>query len=262
MPPLQAPSESDRPLGGLCVAVTGSSSGIGRAILEELTRAGAAVVSHANRSHAEAALAAEKIRAGGGRAWALRADLADPGQCARLVEEAFEVTGGKLNAWVNNAGVDILTGTGAHAAFETKLEALYRVDVCATMLLTRAVGARLRNAGGGSIVNLGWDQAETGMEGDSAELFAATKGAVMCFTRSAALSLAPHVRVNCVAPGWIRTAWGEGASNAWQERVLRETPLCRWGTPGDVARVVKFLVSPEASYLTGQVVRVNGGAVR
>jgi 3-oxoacyl-[acyl-carrier protein] reductase len=109
---------------------------------------------------------------------------------------------------------------------------------------------------------MGWDQAETGMEGDSGELFAASKGAVMAFSRSLALSLAPQVRVHCLAPGWIRTAWGEGASGRWQERVLRETPLRCWGRPEDVAAVTRWLVSPAASYLDGQVVRVNGGAVR
>ena len=83
----------------------------------------------------------------------------------------------------------------------------------------------MKEAGGGVIVNMGWDQAETGMEGDSGELFAAAKGGGDGFTRSLALRLAPEVRVNCLAPGWIRTAWGETASEAWQERVLRETPL-------------------------------------
>ena len=120
----------------------------------------------------------------------------------------------------------------------------------------------MKAQGGGSIVTMGWDQAETGMEGDSGELFAATKGAIMAFTRSLALSLAPTVRVNALAPGWIKTAWGETASAAWQERVLRETPLARWGTPEDVARAARFLVGPGAAFLTGQVVRVNGGAVR
>ena len=80
--------------------------------------------------------------------------------------------------------------------------------------------------------------------------------------RSLALSLAPEVRVNALAPGWIKTEWGEGASSAWQERVLRETPLHRWGTPEDVAGVARFLISPAAGFLTGQIVRVNGGAVR
>jgi 3-oxoacyl-[acyl-carrier protein] reductase len=109
---------------------------------------------------------------------------------------------------------------------------------------------------------MGWDQAEAGMEGDSGELFAAVKGAVMAFTRSLALSLAPEVRVNCLAPGWIRTAWGVGASEVWQERVRRETPLGRWGEPEDVAATARWLVSPAAAYLTGQVIRINGGAVR
>jgi 3-oxoacyl-[acyl-carrier protein] reductase len=109
---------------------------------------------------------------------------------------------------------------------------------------------------------MGWDQAETGMAGDSGELFSATKGAILAFTRSLALSLAPNVRVNALAPGWIKTKWGETASQGWQNRVLRETPLARWGTPEDVARVACFLVSPSAQFITGQVVRVNGGAVR
>jgi 3-oxoacyl-[acyl-carrier protein] reductase len=70
------------------------------------------------------------------------------------------------------------------------------------------------------------------------------------------------VRVNCLAPGWIQTAWGQNASTAWQERVVRETPLQSWGWPEDVARLARFLVSPAARYITGQVIRCNGGAVR
>jgi NAD(P)-dependent dehydrogenase (short-subunit alcohol dehydrogenase family) len=97
------------------------------------------------------------------------------------------------------------------------------------------------------------------MEGDSGELFAASKGAVMAFTRSLSRSLAPSVRVNCVAPGWIRTAWGEGASEVWQERARRESMLGRWGVPEDIAAAVHWLVSPEAAFVTGQVLAVNGG---
>jgi 3-oxoacyl-[acyl-carrier protein] reductase len=136
------------------------------------------------------------------------------------------------------------------------------VDVRATLLLGREVGRRLKAAGGGVLLNMGWDQAESGMEGDSGELFAASKGAVMAFTKSLALSLAPEVRVCCLAPGWVRTSWGENASATWQERVRRETPLERWGRPEDVAAAARWLVSPAAAYLTGQVMRVNGGAVR
>jgi 3-oxoacyl-[acyl-carrier protein] reductase len=135
------------------------------------------------------------------------------------------------------------------------------VDVRATISRARAAGERMLERGG-VILNMGWDQAETGMEGDSGQLFAAAKGAIMAFTKSLAVSLAPRVRVNCLAPGWIRTAWGEKASATWQERAVRETPLGRWGTSEDVARAVRWLVSPAAQFLTGQIVRVNGGAVR
>src|SRR5690606_35746240 len=137
-----------------------------------------------------------------------------------------------------------------------------RVDVRGTVELSRAIGAQMRDRGQGAILNIGWDQAATGMAGDSGELFAAAKNAIMGFTRSLALSLAPQVRVNCIAPGWIRTAWGETASATWQQRVLDETPLRRWGEPEDIAKLARFLVSDEAAYLTGQVVNANGGAVR
>ena len=177
------------------------------------------------------------------------------------MERAWEESGG-LDIWVNNAGADTLTGEAAGWSFARKLEELLAVDVKATLLLSRAVGQRMKGRGRGVVLNMGWDQAETGMEGDSGQLFAAAKGAVISFSKSLALTLAPEVRVNCLAPGWIQTAWGQTASETWQQRVRRETPLGRWGTPEDVAAAARWLVSPAASYITGQVIRVNGGAVR
>jgi 3-oxoacyl-[acyl-carrier protein] reductase len=90
-------------------------------------------------------------------------------------------------------------------------------------------------------------------------MFAAIKGAVMAFTRSLAQSLAPEVRVNCLAPGWIRTAWAEKASDYWQNRAKRQALRNRWGTPEDVARTAAFLASPAADFITGQVIPINGG---
>jgi len=248
-------------LAGLRIIVTGSSSGIGRAILLELAAAGADLIAHANRTFPAADRLARELALAGRRAVALRGDLRKPDDRTRLVEEAFAAFGG-IDVWINNAGADILTGGKHGLPFEEKLAELLDVDVRATILLTRLAGARMKAAGVGSIINVGWDQALTGMEGDSGELFAASKGAVMAFTKSAALSLAPEVRVNCIAPGWIRTAWGDRAGQEWQERVLRETPLGRWGTPEDVALVARFLASPAARFVTGQVICVNGGAVR
>jgi len=191
----------------------------------------------------------------------LLADLADRQAGDRLVEDAWSLWGG-LDAWLQIAGADTITGSAAKLSFDAKLDLLWAVDVAATVRLCRAVGRRMKSRGGGVIITMGWDQAETGMEGDSGELFAATKGAIMAFTRSLAVSLAPTVRVNALAPGWIKTEWGEGSSKTWHDRVLRETPLGRWGMPEDVAQVACFLVSPAAGFLTGQILRVNGGSVR
>jgi 2-amino-4-hydroxy-6-hydroxymethyldihydropteridine diphosphokinase len=250
-----------RELAGSRALVTGSTGGIGRAVALELAAAGADVIVHGRRSRAAGEETATAVRIRGGRAAVFMADLRDREQCLKLVDDAWGAWGG-LDLLVNNAGADVLTGPAATWPFERKLEELLAVDVTAGISLARALGARMRSAGGGVVVNVGWDQAESGMEGDSGELFAATKGAVMAFSRSLALSLAPEVRVHCLAPGWIQTAWGARASAPWRQRVVQETPLQRWGTPEDVAAATRWLASPAAGYLTGQVVRVNGGAVR
>jgi 3-oxoacyl-[acyl-carrier protein] reductase len=189
------------------------------------------------------------------------ADLGSRAEGDRLVEQAWSLWDG-LDAWLHLAGADTLTGPDSKLPFDDKLDKLWAVDVVSSIRLCRAVGRRMKERGRGSIVTMGWDQAETGMEGDSGELFTAIKGAVIAFTKSLALSLAPEVRVNAISPGWIRTAWGESAPKHWQERVLRETPMARWGHPDDIAEACRFLVGPCSGFLTGQVVRVNGGAVR
>ncbi len=243
---------------GQTAVVTGSSSGIGRAIALALAEAGAAVVVHARQSADAAEAVAAEIRDAGRRAEVIMADLADRTTHAPFVERAWSWAG-SVDVWVNNAGADVLTGPAAGWPFEQKLDALWQVDVAATMRLARFVGAKMQGAGGGTILNIGWDGAARGMEGDSGQLFAAAKGAVMAFTRSLARSLAPEVRVNCIAPGWIRTAWGRQASPQWQQRAEQECLLGRWGTPEEVARVAQFLVSPDASFINGQVIDVNGG---
>ena len=250
-----------RELAGLRAIVTGSTSGIGRAIALELASAGADVIVHGQRSADAAEEVARQIRSANVNCQVILADFRAPAACVRLAEDAWNVWG-HLDLCINNAGADTLTGEAARWPFERKLEELLAIDVTGTILLARALGVRMKRRGSGAIVNIGWDKAELGMEGDSGELFAASKGAVMAFTRSLALSLAPEVRVNCIAPGWIRTAWGESASTPWQERVRSETPLGRWGTAQDVAAAARWLVSPAAAFVTGQIIRVNGGAVR
>ena len=247
-------------LDGRRAVVTGSSSGIGRAIALQLAAAGAEVLIHANRSISAGETLRNEITAQGRSCAFLQADLGTTEGADSFFEAALE-TLGNIDIWINNAGVDILTGEGAKLSYGEKLEALIAVDLRASMLLARRAGAAMKERRGGVILNMGWDQAAVGMEGESGELFGAVKGGVMAFTRSLALSLAPEVRVNCLAPGWIRTAWGEEAPAEWQERVLREVPLERWGTPADIATTALFLVSDAASFISGQVVNINGGAV-
>lgn len=241
--------------------VTGSSSGIGYAIALEFARAGADLVIHYSKSGLAAEKLATAIRSLGRRAEIVQADFSRSDSLDKFVESTWKVLGG-INIWVNNAGADVLTGAAAEWDYEQKLQRLLDVDVRASMLLAKAAGQRMFANKGGAILTIGWDQADRGMEGNSGEMFAASKNAMMGFSRSLALSLAPHVRVNCIAPGWIKTAWGETASDSWQQRVLRETPLKRWGLPEDIARTARFLCSDDASYITGQVINVNGGAVR
>ncbi len=247
-------------LNGQAAVVTGASSGIGRAMAIEFARAGANVVVHYASSAEAATQVAEEVSQLGATANLIQADLGeiDPEEFV----EAVENKSGPVDIWVNNAGVDLLTGEGANLEFNEKLARLFKVDVAGTVHLSREIGQRMQMRGSGVILNIGWDQADRGMEGESAELFSTAKNAIMGFTRSLAVSLAPDVRVNCIAPGWIQTAWGDQASGEWQDRVLRETPLKRWGQPEDIAKLARFLVSSDGSYLTGQVINANGGAIR
>lgn len=245
-------------LAGKTAVVTGSSRGIGRAIALQLAAAGADVMVHGRSSDAACREVTEEIVALGRSSCYERVDLADEQSHEPLVAAAWDWQDG-VDIWVNCAGLDVLTGPAAEWSFAEKLARLWEVDVRGTICLSRLIGARMKSRGAGCIVNIGWDQAETGMAGDSGEMFAATKGAIMAFTRSLARSLAPAVRVNCVAPGWIRTAWGAQASDYWQQRATRESLLERWGEPADVAHAVRYLASPAASFVTGHILPVNGG---
>lgn len=241
--------------------VTGASSGIGRAIAETYAAEGAVVLLTHRASPERAREVADAIAAGGGRAVVRQADLATREACERLVADARDELG-RVDVWVNNAGADVLTGEAAAWEWERKLDVLLAVDLKGTIACSYAIGEVMRaQERGGAIVNMSWDHVTSGMAGDNPQLFAAVKGGVLAFSKSLARRLAPDVRVNVLSPGWIETSFGEQADPDFRRSVAQDTPLGRWGRPQDVAGAALYLASPEAAFVTGQALRVNGGVV-
>jgi 3-oxoacyl-[acyl-carrier protein] reductase len=249
------------PLAHRSVLVTGASSGIGRAIALAAAGAGADVA-FTYRQNADGARDTERaITALGRRATVLRFDATDV-QSLRSVGPAARNALGRIDVWINSAGADILTGSSASLTTEEKLDLLLAVDLRGTILASWQAAEILGGQqDGGVIINMSWDHVLTGMPGANPQMFAAVKGGVLAFSKSLARSVAPRVRVNVVAPGWIETSFGAGLDTPARDAVIESTPLKRWGTPDDVAGAVVFLASPAAAFITGHTLVVGGGIV-
>ena len=233
-------------LEGKSALVTGASRGIGRAIAAELAQAGASVVVGYRSGAEEAEALAAEI---GGRA--LQADVADPEQATRLVEEA-----GDPDILVNNAGLtrDGLILRMSDEDWRTVLD----TNLGGVFHTCRAAARGMMKKRAGSIVNL---TSVVGIHGNAGQTnYAASKAGIVGFTKSLAKEMASRgVRANAVAPGYIQTALTEVLPDEVQQAILANTPLARLGTPEDVAGAVRFLCSDEASFVTGEVLLVDGG---
>jgi 3-oxoacyl-[acyl-carrier protein] reductase len=248
-------------LDGRVVLVTGASSGIGRAIALAAAGAGADVMLTFRERSADADDVAHRITQLGRKAHVARLDLADAKSIAALADAARRELR-RVDAWINNAGADILTGASSELSPLERLDLLLRVDLRGAILASwQAVEVMAKQKEGGVIINMSWDHVLAGMPGTNPQLFAAAKGGVLSFSKSLARSVAPRVRVNILAPGWIETAFGARLDSAKKRRIAESTPLGRWGTPEDVAAAAIFLASPAAAFLTGQTMCVGGGAV-
>ncbi len=216
------------PLHGQGLLVTGASSGIGRAIALAAAQAGADVALTYRTNEAGAREVAGEIQRLGRRAAVLALDLADAAQVAAIGPAAVSALG-RLDAWVNNAGADILTGATASLSPTEKLDHLLAVDLRGTVLASwHAAELLAAQPHGGVIVNVSWDHVLTGMQGVNPQMYSAVKGGILSFSKSLARSVAPRVRVNVVAPGWIETAFGEGLD----EKRMRRWPLQRRSSDG------------------------------
>lgn len=241
-------------LEGKVAIVTGGGTGIGRAVSLLLAAQGAAVAVVYSRSAAEAEETVTEIRADGGRALALRADVAKPQDVARMtaaVADGF----GHIDYLVNNAGsTRQLAFSDLEAIDDAAWDALYAVNVKGAFHCARAAAPYLRRSSDGAIVNIGSIAGETGY--GSSLPYAVSKAALHGLTRSLARALAPAIRVNCLAPGAVGTRWWRG-NEAKMHALAGNVALERVSTPDDIAATVLMLLG--ARSMTGQVVRADNG---
>jgi 3-oxoacyl-[acyl-carrier protein] reductase len=233
-------------LEGKTALVTGASRGIGKAIAEELARGGATVVVGYRTGKDEAEELASEI---GGRA--VQADVSDPAEAKRLVEEA-----GDLDILVNNAG---LTRDGLLARMsDDDWRTVIETNLSSVFYTCRAVTRGMMKRRAGSIVNV---SSIVGVHGNWGQTnYGASKAGIIGFTKSLARELGSrNVRANVVAPGYVKTQLTEVLPEEATRAMLENTPLGRLGEPADVAGAVRFLCSDDASFITGEILLVDGG---
>ena len=245
-------------LSGRIVLVTGASRGIGAAAARCFARAGADVFVHHRASAAEADQVAADVRVAGRRAWVVAADLGEPGAAARIAT-AVAAAADRVDVLVHNAGI------WTHGRVESMPLEVWRktmrVNLDAVFELTQALLPFLRRSEHAAIVIVTSTAAQRG-EADHSH-YAASKGALVSWTKSLAAELAPHVRVNSVAPGWVATEMVEREMQQPARRLEIETsiPRGRVATPDEIAGPIVFLASDLAAHITGEILNVNGGAV-
>ena len=234
--------------------VTGGGTGIGEATCLMFAEEGAAVVVNYSRSRAEAEAVVANIEKAGGRAVALQADVSEDDQVSTMVDEAV-ATFGRLDILVNNAGItDRVQYTDLDGMTEQAWDRIMAVNAKGTFLCSRAAIKAMKKQGSGQIINTTSISAYTGQ--GSCMAYSASKAAIINITRALAISQAPDIRVNAVAPGVVETRWIEGMEE-FTEPHREATPMKRLATPEDVALAIFGLAVNE--FITGKTLVVDGG---
>lgn len=242
-------------LEGQIALVTGGGRGIGKAVVLALGRLGAAVMINYRQDREAAQATLKELMAQGGRGELFPFDVAEEGQVEEAVKKIVDQHK-KIDILVNNAGV---ASDGLLVRLTSEdWNRVIGVNLKGTVHCTKAASRRMIRERYGRIVNLTSVVGQTGNAGQSA--YAASKAGIIGFTKAVARELASRgVTVNAVAPGFIDTEMTAQLPDKLREEFLRSIPLARFGTSQDVAEAVSFLVRPSASYITGQVINVNGG---
>ncbi len=235
--------------------VTGGGRGMGRAISLALAQEGAKVCVNYFHSKDAAEEVVKRIKENGGEAISYKADVSKLEEVNRMVEEVNKRFG-RLDILINNAGLNI--DKYLMIMNEEEWDKVIDVNLKGTFNCSKAVSRIMIGQRSGNIINISSVSAITGAAGQTN--YSAAKGGMISFTKSLARELAPFgIRVNALAPGLIDTEMVKKMPKKMLDQVLEMTPLKRVGTPEEVARIVTFLVSEEADYITGQVIRVDGG---
>jgi 3-oxoacyl-[acyl-carrier protein] reductase len=244
-------------LSGQVALVTGASRGIGRATALALAAEGARVLVNYHHSAAAASAVVDTIIEAGGEALAVQADVAVEADAQRLVTTAIEHWG-QLDILVNNAG--ITADTPLMRMKEEQWHRVIQTDLTSAYLCCRAALKPMRERGYGRIVSVG---SLAGLAGNVGQVnYAAAKAGLVGLTKALARESARHgITANVVAPGYVETDMLEAASPAIRNWALSAIAMCRFGKPEEVAAPILFLASPAASYITGQVLAIDGGWV-